>query len=188
MDSKISLIKKLKENSQLFFLPYGSFLGGEATDGRNLIFFEPPYCIHTKQNFSCNNKNVLLGIHENLVESNKFSLSEISFFIESTKHSDLGHVIVYHRCNFFSHNFLRKFLIFQNNNCAQTFFSMLSTSGHYYFFLIKNYGKIRWKLNYSYSKVSPALKAFRFYYFKYGGKISINQFLRCANVRLSKND
>ena len=80
-------------------------------------------------------------------------------------------------------------LIFQKNNCAQTPLSMLSMSGHYNFFeKLKIMGKNRGKLNCSCDKVSPALKAFRFCYFKYCRKISTNQFLRCTNARLSQDD
>ena len=36
-----------------------------------------------------NQKTVLLNIHENLIESNKFSLFKINVLVESTKYSDL---------------------------------------------------------------------------------------------------
>ena len=73
-----------------------------------------------------------------------------------------GYVILYHKSNLVYTVFFPQFLIFQQNNTAQTSVLIFFMSRHYYFFWkIKNRGKKlykHYKLNCSYGKVSHALK------------------------------
>ena len=68
-------------------------------------------------------------------------------------------MILYHKSKFVHNVFFPQFLIFQQNNSAQTSVLIFFTSRHYYFFeKLKIVEKNLCKLNCSYGKVSHTLK------------------------------
>ena len=68
-------------------------------------------------------------------------------------------MILYHKSNFVYTAVFTQFLIVQKNNNAETLRKLTLTSGHYYFVKkLKIVEKQLCKLNYSYGKVSHALK------------------------------
>ena len=69
--------------------------------------------------------------------------------------------MLYHKSNLVYTVVFPQFLIFQPNNRAQTSVLIFFTSRHYYFFeKLEILEKQLRKLNYSYGKVSHALKEF----------------------------
>ena len=69
------------------------------------------------------------------------------------------YVILYYKSNLVYTGFFRQFLIFQQNNSAQTSALIFYTSRHYYFVeKFKIMERNLCKLNYSYGKVSHTLK------------------------------
>ena len=69
------------------------------------------------------------------------------------------YVILYNESNLVYTGIFSQFLIFQQNNSAQTSWLIFFTSRHYYFFeKLKIVQKYQRKLNFSYGKVSHTLK------------------------------